>query len=52
MKKCCKTCKFNRERNLKQKTCLKGYTAIFGYCCKDWKGTKTQGGQHKIDYVI
>ncbi len=37
MKEGCKTCKFNRERNLKQKTCLKGYRAVFGYGCKEYQ---------------
>ena len=41
MKEGCKTCKFNRERNLKQKTCLKGYRAVFGYGCKEYQKEET-----------
>jgi len=32
----CKTCKHNRPRTLKDKTCQKGHKAVFGPC-KDYE---------------
>lgn len=40
MKEGCKTCKFNRERNLKQKICLKGYRAVYGFGCNKYQKRK------------
>lgn len=37
MKKGCKACKFNRKRSLKQKTCLKGYKAVYGFGCNEYQ---------------
>lgn len=34
--KSCKTCKHNRPRTLKDKTCQKGHKAVFGPC-KDYE---------------
>lgn len=36
-KKGCKYCKHNRERNLKQKTCKKGYKVIYGFSCREYE---------------
>jgi len=36
MKKGCQTCKYNRKRTVREKTCLKGHRAVFGYGCKDY----------------
>ena len=33
----CKTCKHNRKRTIRNKTCLKNHMAVFGYGCKDYE---------------
>ena len=43
MKKCCRTCVYNRPRYVNQKTCLKNHRAVFGYDCKDWEGGELDG---------
>jgi hypothetical protein len=40
MKEGCQTCKHNRKRNLKQKTCLKGYRAVYGFGCNEYQRRK------------
>ena len=37
MKEGCKTCKFHRKRSLRQKTCLKGYKAVYGFGCSEYQ---------------
>ena len=37
MKEGCQTCKHNRKRTVREKTCLKGYRAVFGYGCKEYQ---------------
>lgn len=37
MKKCCRTCAYNKERTINSKNCLKGHRAVFGYGCFDYK---------------
>ena len=41
MKEGCQTCKHNRKRTVREKTCLKGYRAVFGYGCKEYQKEET-----------
>ena len=36
MDKGCKSCKYNRKRTVREKTCIKGHMAVFGRRCKDY----------------
>lgn len=52
MKTSCKSCKFNKTRTLKEKSCLKGHKALFGFSCIDYKPNYEIGYQITIFDLI
>ena len=40
MKKSCKTCRYNKQRTVNSKNCLKGHRAVYGFSCRDYESKK------------
>lgn len=52
LKNGCKNCKYNRSRNLKDKSCRKGRFALFGFACTDFESDYEIGYQINIFDIL
>lgn len=46
----CKSCLHNRERTLKEKTCLRGHRALYGFGCRDYEPKEVN--KYEIGYQL